>query len=153
MPVMTSEMEVKNYNAQQTKTCRRRKARGLPRRDFESGAFTVSKSDGGHHLCTDYRELNKFAEKQKFQMGGVQEAAEMIQQGDHGMLVDLKDPCLTLGLHPARRKCCRFRCPKTHARHQWKTVSFGTSKAPKLYTKPLRPLIGILKSLGIRCLT
>jgi hypothetical protein len=152
VPVMTSEKDVKNYNAQQTKIYRRRKASGLPRRDFESGVFTVSKSDGGHRLCTDYRELNKFAEKQKFQMEGVQEVAEMIQRGDYGMIVDLKDAYLTLGLHPSHRKYCRFRCPKTHARYQWKTVSFGTSEAPKLCTKILRPLIGILKSLGIRCL-
>ena len=122
-------------------------------RDFESGAFTVSKSDGGHRLCTDYRELNKFSEKQKFQMEGVQEVAEMIQRGDYGMLVDLKDAYLTLGLHPSHRKYCRFRCPKTHARYQWKTVSFGTSEAPKLCTKILRPLIGILKSLAQQTVT
>ena len=152
VPLLTSEKEVENYNAQQNFLFRRGQARNLPLRDFESGVFTVSKSDGGHRLCTDYRELNKFSEKQRFQMEGVQEIAEMIQQGDYGMLVDLKDAYLTLGLHPSHRKYCRFRCPKTHVRYQWKTVSFGTSEAPRICTKILRPLIGILKSLGIRCL-
>jgi hypothetical protein len=114
--------------------------------------FTVAKSDGGFRLCTDYRELNKFSEKQKFQMEGVQEVAQLIQKDDYGMLVDLKDAYLTLGLHPSHRKYCRFRCPSTRVRYQWKTVSFGTSEAPKICTKILRPLIGILKSLGVRCL-
>ena len=152
VPVMTTERDVNNYNTQQEFLHRRGMALGLPHRDFESGVFTVSKSDGGHRLCTDYRMLNKFSEKTKFQMEGVQNVAEMIQRGDFGMLVDLKDAYLTLGLHPSHRKYCRFRCPKTRVRYQWKTVSFGTSEAPKICTKILRPLIGILKSLGIRCL-
>ena len=152
IPILTSDKAVKIYDVQQSFLYRQRKARGLPLRDFESGVFTVPKSDGGFRLCTDYRELNKFAEKQKFQMEGVKEVAEMIQQNDYGMLVDLKDCYLTLGLHPAHRKYCRFRCPVTGIRYQWRTVSFGTSEAPKICTKILRPLIGILKSLGIRCL-
>jgi hypothetical protein len=94
VPVMTSDAKVKNYNAQQAYMHRRRMAQGLPLRDFESGVFTVPKSDGGHRLCTDFRQLNKFSEKTKFQMEGVQEVAEMIQRGDCGMLVDLKDAYL-----------------------------------------------------------
>jgi hypothetical protein len=85
-------------------------------------------------------------------MEGVQEVAEMIQRGDYGMLVDLKGACLTLGLHPSHRKHSRFRCPKTLGRHQWKTVLFGMSEAPKICAKILRPLIGTLKSLSVRCL-
>ena len=152
IPLCRTESEVDAYNAEQMRIYRKRRAEGRPLRDFESGVFTVTKSDGGYRLCTDYRELNKFAEKSKFQMEGVQEVAELIQQGDYGMLVDLKDAYLTLGLHPSHRKYCRFRCPRTKVRYQWKTVSFGTSEAPRICTKIIRPLIRILKSLGIRCL-
>ena len=35
---------------------------------------------------------------------------------------------------------------------QWTTVSFGMSEAPRMCTKLLKPLIGILKQIGIRCL-
>ena len=73
VPVMTSDAEVKNYNAQQAHVHRRRMAQGLPLRDFESGVFMVPKSDGGHRLCADFRQLNKHSEKTKFQMEGVQE--------------------------------------------------------------------------------
>ena len=152
VPVLASDSEVEAYDARQWARYKKRRAEGRPLRDFESGVFTVPKSDGGYRLCTDYRELNKFSEKQKFQMEGVQEVAELIQRNDYGMLVDLKDAYLTMGLHPSHRKYCRFRCPVTGVRYQWKTVSFGTSEAPKICTKVLRPLIGILKSLGIRCL-
>jgi hypothetical protein len=150
--VLTSDSAVDLYNREQMALCRERRAQGKPLRDFESGVFAVAKSDGGYRLCADYRELNKLAEKQRFQMEGVKDVATMIQRNDFAMLVDLKDCCLALGLHPSQRKHCRFRCPKTNVRCQWKTVSFGTSEAPRLCTKILRPLIRILKSLNVRCL-
>ena len=152
IPILHSDAEVDRHDREQTAIFRSRLARGMPLRDFESGVFCVAKSDGGWRLCTDYREFNKYAEKERFQMEGVQEVAELLQKSDYGLLVDLKDAYLTMGLHPSQRKYCRFRCPKTKVRYQWTTVSFGTSEAPKLCTKVLRPIIRILKSLGIRCI-
>jgi hypothetical protein len=85
-------------------------------------------------------------------MDDTQLIAETIQPGDYGMLVDLKDAYLTLGLHPSHRKYCRFRHPQTGRRLQWRTVSFGVAEAPRMCTKLLRPLMAILKQLGIRCI-
>jgi hypothetical protein len=85
IPLCSTDSEVEKYNRDQMALCRRRRADGRPLRDFESGVFTVAKSDGGHRPCTDYRELNKFAGKSKFQMEGVQEVAELIQPHDHGL--------------------------------------------------------------------
>ena len=84
-------------------------------------------------------------------MDTLQTVAECIQPNDFGMLVDLTDCYLTMGLHPSHRKYCRFRHPTTGARLQWKTISFGMSEAPRICTKLLRPLMGRLKQLGIRC--
>jgi hypothetical protein len=66
-------------------------------------------------------------------------------------LVDLTDCYLTMGLHPSQRKYCRFRHPVTGRCLQWKIVSFGMSEAPRICTKLLRPLVVLLKRLGIRC--
>jgi hypothetical protein len=85
-------------------------------------------------------------------MENVQTVAETIQPGDFGMLVDLTDCYLTMGLPPAQRKYCRFRNPGDGRRLQWTTISFGVSEAPRICTKILRPLIGLLKQLGIRCI-
>jgi hypothetical protein len=68
------------------------------------------------------------------------------------MLVDLKDAYLTRGLHPSHRKYCRFRHPQTGGRMQWHTIRFGIAEAPCICTKLLRPLMAILKQLGIRCI-
>lgn len=151
VPILESQCEVRHYHAHQKDICRQRTAAGLPRRDFEQSIFTVPKSDGGHRLCTNYIKLNKFAQVDRFQMEGVEQVSTLIQPNDYGMLLDLKDCYLTMGLHPAQRRYCRFRCPDGK-RWQWKTVSFGTAEAPQICTKVLRPVFGILKSLGIRCL-
>jgi hypothetical protein len=78
--------------------------------------------------------------------------AETIQPGDYGMLVDLKDAYLTLGLHPSHRKYCRFRHPQTGRRLQWRTVSFGIAEAPRICTKLLRSLMALIKQMGMRCI-
>ena len=138
------------HDAQQAASQNCRRQSGLPLRDFESGIFTVPKSDGGHRLCTDYRALNQFQVKSKFQLDGTKAIAQLIQPGDFGALVDIKDCYLEFGLHPAHRKYCRFR-DAHKKRWQWRTMSFGMSEAPHLCTRILRPFIKILKGLGIRC--
>jgi hypothetical protein len=142
--------ELARYDAQQRALQGSRRNRGLPLRDFESGIFTVPKSDGGHRLCTDYRALNTFQVKSKFQLDGTKAIAQLIQPGDFGALVDIKDCYLEFGLHPSHRKYCRFR-DSNRNRWQWRTMSFGMSEAPHLCTRILRPFIKILKGLGIRC--
>ena len=144
VPYFELDSEVLLYNQRCERAYLNRIRRGHTLRDFESGVFCVPKSDGGFRLCTDYRELNTFSRKSKFQMEGVQQVAELIQQDDYGMLIDLKDCYLTMGLHPAQRKYCRFRAPDGK-RFQWKVVSFGTSEAPKICTKIMKPLIYLRK--------
>ena len=143
--------ETSAYHQKMTTECKRRTSQGKPRRDFESRVFTVGKSDGGFRLCTDLRALNDFVPKSKFQMEGVQQLAQMIRPNDFGMLVDIKDCFLELGLHPSQRRYFRFRSPDG-TRYQWRTICFGASEAPKICTKLMRPLIEVLKCLGIRCL-
>jgi len=145
-------MQIIRYNRRCHARQRRRRSTGLAFRDFESPVFTVPKKDGAFRLCTDYRKLNVFQRKTTFKMDDVQLISEMILPGDYGMLLDLKDAYLTLGLHPAHRKYCRFRDPSTGQRLQWRTVSFGISEAPRICTKLLRPLIALLKQVGIRCM-
>ena len=123
---------------------------GLPPHDFESRVFTVNKADGGFRLCTDCRALNSFQLKAKFQLDGVKSIRHLIQPGDFGALVDIKDCFIEFGLHPSQRRFVRFRDPRLR-RWQWRTMNFGMSEAPHLCTKLLRPFMRILKGLGIRC--
>ena len=152
IPIFLNQARVQIYDKRCWQHQAVRRAKGLAFRDFESPVFTVPKKDGNYRLCTDYRKLNLFQKKTTFKMDDTQLIAETIQPGDYGMLVDLKDAYLTLGLHPSHRKYCRFRHPQTGRRLQWRTVSFGVAEAPRICTKLLRPLMATLKQLGIRCI-
>ncbi len=152
IPVLETRARVRLYDRRCLAQQQQRRQRGLAFRDFESPVFTVPKKDGAFRLCTDYRRLNLFQRKTTFKMDDIQLISELIQPSDFAMLVNLKDAYLTLGLHPAHRKYCRFRDPATRQRLQWRTVSFGIFEAPRLCTKLLRPLISMLKQLGIRCI-
>jgi hypothetical protein len=151
IPRITSQAGVWAYDAACLASQQARRLAGKPFRDFESTVFVVPKKDGKFRFCTDYRALNEFQQKVPFKMDTLQSVADCIQRDDFGMLVDLTDCYLTMGLHPSQRKYCRFRHPGTGRRMQWKTVSFGMSEAPRICTKLLRPLMGLLKRLGVRC--
>ena len=151
IPQISSRVELAAYDEACLASQHARRVAGKPFRDFESTVFVVPKKDGKFRLCTDYRALNEFQAKVPFKMDTLQSVADCIQRNDFGMLVDLTDCYLTMGLHPSQRKYCRFRHPGTGRRMQWKTVSFGMSEAPRICTKLLRPLMGLLKQLGLRC--
>jgi len=148
VPVLRED-QLADYDRRQLLIYNDCRLRGFAPRDTESSVSTVPKSDGGHRLCTDYRRLNNFQRKEKFKLDGVPQVAEMIQPGDFGCVLDLKDCYLLMGLHPAQRRYCRFRSPVSNDRYQWKTVSFGVSEAPRICTKLFRPFVAILKSLGV----
>ena len=107
---------MQHYDAACLASQEARRSEGKPFRDFESAVFVVPKKDGRFRLCTDYRALNEFQAKVPFKMDTLQSVADCIQPGDFGMLVDLTDCYLTMGLHPSQRKYCRFQHPATGLR-------------------------------------
>ena len=150
VPVMNIE-GLRDYHREQLRLMKRRRSLGRPFRDFESSGFTVPKPNMKLRLCMDERALNEHVEKQRFKMEGIQAATEIIQPGDHAILMDLEDCYIQVGIAPAHRKYFRFRDPKQR-RWQWKTLCFGAGPCPRIVTKILRPLIQVLRSLGIRAL-
>ena len=81
-----------------------RRGQGLPFRDFEAAGFTVPKPNNKLRLCMDERLLNEHVDKQKFKLEGIQSATELIQPGDHAIILDLEDCYVQVGLAPAQRK-------------------------------------------------
>jgi hypothetical protein len=129
VPVLSSESAVRDYDEECQNSQDLRRGRGKPFWDFECTVFTVPERDGRFRLCTDYRPLNDFQTKWPFKMENVQTVAETIQPGDFGMLVDLTDCYLTMGLPPAQ------------------VLPFPVSSG-----RSARRLVGLFKQLGIRCI-
>lgn len=149
-PPILSPSRREPYDRDLLRDMHNRRRSHLPLRDFESRIFTVPKSDGGLRLCTDSRDLNTFQRKAKFQLDGIKQISQLIQAGDFGCMMDIKDCFLNFGLHPSQRRFTRFRDPQLR-RWQWRTLQFGVSECPHLCTRLLRPFMRILRGLGIRC--
>ena len=63
--------------------------------------------------------------------------------------LDLKDAYFAIPIHKHHQKYLRFRWK--NRRYQFQSLPFGLSTAPCTFTKVLRPVIGLLRELGIRC--
>ena len=64
------------------------------------------------------------------------------------MKLDLKDAYLQVPIHPDHHKFLQFQWEgKTY---QFKCLPFGLSVAPRVFTKLLKPVVGLLRQMGIR---
>ena len=83
-------------------------------------------------------------------MVGLQIVRSLIQPGDFMMKLDLKDAYYALPIHPCPRKYLRF--VYQNKTYKFQCLPFGLSLAPRAFTKTLKPVLAVLRSLGIRLL-
>ena len=81
-------------------------------------------------------------------MEGLQVVKSLIQQGDFMMKLDLKDAYYALPIHHSHRKYLRF--VYQDRTYEFQCLPFGLSSAPRAFTKSLRPVLAVLRSMGIR---
>ena len=74
---------------------------------------------------------------------------DVIQQGDWMTRIDMKDAYFAIPIHKKHQRYLRFIWQKKV--YQFLCLPFGLSSAPRVFTKILRPVIGFLRSNGIRC--
>ena len=81
-------------------------------------------------------------------MEGLHLLPSLIQQGDWMVKLDLKDAYLQVAIHPGHHQFLQFQCQsKTY---QFKCLPFGLSAAPRVFTKLLKPVVGLLRQMGVR---
>ena len=117
---------------------------------FISTFFLVEKESGSEefrpviNLCP----LNRFAQTESFRMESLQIAKNLIQPGDFLMKLDLKDAYYTVPVHQEHRRYLCFRYQGTL--YEFCCLPFGLSSAPRAFTKLLKPVATLLRSVGIR---
>ena len=74
----------------------------------------------------------------------------MIQQNDWMVSMDLQDAYCCVLVHPNHRKYLRFWWEDTL--YQYRSLPFGLSSSPRVFTKLLRPVVAFLRRLGVRLL-
>ena len=77
-----------------------------------------------------------------------QSIQESLQVGEWTFTVDIKDAYLHIPVRPSFRKYLRFVVGSEV--FQFKTLPFGLSVAPRIFTQVLRPVVAWLRARGIK---
>ena len=111
---------------------------------FYSTLFLVPKKDGSQRPV---KALNGFVQTHHFTMEGIHTLKELVRQGDWLTKVDLKDAYFTILIRQKFRHLLHFTFQEES--YEFTCLPFGLSSAPWVFTKTLKPAVGLLRKLGI----
>ncbi|KAM9997129.1 hypothetical protein ACTFIZ_007913 [Dictyostelium cf. discoideum] len=118
------------------------------KRVFYSNVFTVSKPGTNlHRPVLDLKRLNTYINNLSFKMEGIKNLPSMVKQGYYMVKLDIKKAYLHVLVDPQYRDLFRFVWQGAH--HRWKTMPFGLSTAPRIFTMLLRPVLRILRDINV----
>ena len=115
---------------------------------FMSQMFLAPKSDGSWCPVINLKSLNKYVIARHFKMESIRTAKGLMQTGDWLVKLDLKDAYFSVPIHPSSQKFLKFKW--RGQTWQFKALPFGLSSAPYVFTKLMKPVVSILRRLGIR---
>ena len=118
-----------------------------PEPGFYSRIFVVRKASESWRPIIDLRSLNKLITKTRFRMETVQSVLSAVGRNDWMVSIDLKDAYLQVPIHPESRKFLRF--ASREGIFQFRTLCFGLSTAPQVFTRVMAPVAKILHSMGV----
>lgn len=121
-----------------------------PTRGFYSHLFVVPKATGGFRPVLDLSSLNQHVITTQFRMETVKTVMAAVRAHDWMTTIDLKDAYLQIPVHPDSRKFLRFIWKGHH--FQFKTLCFGLSTAPQVFTRMMSPVSAASHRQGIRLL-
>ena len=97
----------------------------------------------------DSKRFNESVVYRPFKMDTVDKVRRMLRRHDWLTSIDLRDAYLHVPVNRAHRRYLAFRAFGRN--YQFASMSFGTSSAPRTFTKLLRPVVAQLHREGIRC--
>lgn len=121
-----------------------------PSDSFYNRIFPVKKKDGGTRPVIDCRELNLSIPKVRFKMESLASVKTTLRRRDWMVKVDIKDAYFHLMINRAHRRFLRFHWDGLL--YEFRALPFGVTSAPRIFTKVMRPVVGLLRAQGIRCL-
>ena len=115
---------------------------------FVSSIFLVPKKGGGQRPVVNLRPLNQFIPYEHFKMEGIHMLRDLLRKGDFMVKIDLKDAYFTVPVWKNHQKFLRFVWKETM--YEFACLPFGLASAPRVFTKLMKPVVGLLRQLGIR---
>ena len=115
---------------------------------FVSNLFVIPKKGGGQRPVFNLPQLNQFIKYEHFKMEGIHMLRDLLKPNDFMAKIDLKDAYFTVPIWKGHQKFLRFLWKGT----QWEfaCLPFEIGSAPRVFTKILNPVIGLLRKQGIR---
>ena len=110
--------------------------------------FMRPKPDGTMRPIIDLSPLNKLIHNVTFKMETPASIRRALQPGEHTLQLDLKDAYFHIPIKKAYRKYMRF--VVNGVVYQYKALPFGLSIAPRVFTKVLKPILGMLRKAMVR---
>ena len=110
-----------------------------------SGIFArPKKAQGKWRPIVNMKWLNNFLLKIKFKMTKLSDVRKWLQPGFYCASIDLKDAYYSVGLHPSAWRYIRFRW--RNILYEYKTLMFGLTSSPRIFTKVVCQVIKFLRS-------
>ena len=115
---------------------------------FCSQLFMVPTKDGGQRPIINLKKLNSFVQTEHFKMEGIHMLKDLLKPGDWMTKVDLKDAYFMMPVATNHRRFLQFKC--LGETYQFNCFPFGLSSAPWVFTKTTKPIVAILRTMGLR---
>ena len=96
----------------------------------------------------DLRPLNKYLSKLHFKMDTLYKVLDLVQTGDWGLTLDLKDAYFHIKVFKKQRKYLRF-CFQNQV-YQFRALCFGPTVSPRVFTKVIAVVTAHLHCQNIR---
>lgn len=116
---------------------------------YLSKYFLIKKPNGKHRFIFNLKSLNKFIRTEHFKLEDLRTTLKFVSKNHYMASLDLKDAYFLIPIHPAHRKYLRFQWK--NKLYEFKVLPFGLSTAPFVFTKLLKPVMRLFRSLGILC--
>jgi len=81
-------------------------------------------------------------------MEGISMLKDLLLRNDSMTSIDLKDASLSVAVEAEPRKYLHFAW--ADQMYEFQCLPFGLSSAPRVFTKLLKPVVGLLRHQGIR---
>ncbi|CAC5365406.1 unnamed protein product [Mytilus coruscus] len=93
------------------------------------------------------KKLNNFITYIHFKMEVLYMVRDLLKRGEWMCKIDLKDAYLTTNIYEEDRKSLKFLWDNKI--YQFTCLPFGLANAPRIYTKLMKPVVGLLRKIGI----
>ena len=115
---------------------------------FFSNLFLVPKKDEGMRAVFNLKHPNKFIPSHHFKMKGIHTLKDILRKDNWMTKMDLKDTYFTNPIHNENRLVLWFSAHNHH--FQFTSLPFVQPCAPWVFTKTSKPIITLLRELGVR---